>query len=343
MLFSEVTGHKKIKEVLMRTISSGKVGHAYIFEGADGIGRLDTAKAFAASLLCRSPKDGAACGVCRDCTMCRTGNHPDMRIVTNQLYDSAKKTTDVLVDTVRSMKREIYIKPYSAERKVYILPKADTMNTFAQNSLLKVLEEPPEYCTIILIAENSNSFLPTILSRAVLLKLFPLSEEELKEYIAKKYSEIPPEKAELAARISGGSIARAAYFIEDGEAEALRDSLIKHIASLSSKRRRSIYDMAAFMRHNKEQKEFLFAVMRGFFRDLMYLSGTGDESRVINLDSLELMKELLQSANGCTARILLETVFKYEDYLSKNIGYAQAVQCLCLELWEAINGRGYRS
>ena len=161
--FSDIAGHERIKNVLVRSFEDGHVGHAYIFEGCRGIGRLSAAKAFAQLLMCENPADGEVCGRCKSCAMAESENHPDIQIVTNQLYDSTKKSADILVDTVRCMKRDIYIKPYCAERKIYIVPRADTMNVHAQNSLLKVLEEPPEYCTIILIAENSNQFLPTIL------------------------------------------------------------------------------------------------------------------------------------------------------------------------------------
>ena len=161
--------------MLSGIVMSKRVGHAYIFEGPRGVGRFSVARAFANMLLCEDHSSGEPCGTCKACTQVMSGNHPDVRVITNQLYDSSKKSTDILVDTIRNMKQEIYIKPYAGDRKVYIIPKADTMNQSAQNSLLKILEEPPEYCTIILIAENSGNFLPTILSRAPIFKFLNIS------------------------------------------------------------------------------------------------------------------------------------------------------------------------
>ena len=337
MLFSEVTGHKKIKDVLIQAVKSGHVGHAYIFEGPSGVGKLDLAKAFAMSLLCTAAENGCACGACKDCSQCLSGNHPDVQIVTNQLYDSSKKSTDILVDTVRNMKREIYIKPYSAERKVYIVPKADTMNVFAQNSLLKVLEEPPEYCTIILLAENSNMFLPTILSRAPIIKFFPLSETEVVEYLEKAHPDVPEESVKTAARLSGGSIRRAVEVIENADVEELRSKVFDYVGALVGRRRKSIYYLALFMKQNKDEAELIMNVFQEMFRDLMLVKTTGSCVGITNADKKIQIEKLAASISGKTPGRLLEILFKYSDYISKNISFAQISQCIGLELWEAIN------
>ncbi len=343
MLFSEVTGHKNIKDVLMRTVTSRRIGHAYIFEGPSGVGKLDMAKAFAMTLLCENTSDGCACGVCKSCSMFRSGNHPDVQVVTNQLYDSSKKSTDILVDTVRSMKQEIYIKPFSAERKVYIVPKADTMNMFAQNSLLKVLEEPPEYCTIILLAENSNSFLPTILSRAPVLKFFPLKPEDVFGYLEQNFPDTPDEILQMSANMSGGSLKRAKILLENDEANELRCGIIDCVVKLYGKSRKSIYDLSKYLKQNKDDAEFLFSVLQEFFHDVMLIKISGLVGRVTNADKMEQIEELADLVTEETPQRLLEILFKYNDYISKNISYAQIVQCMSLELWEAINDRGYRS
>lgn len=327
----------------MRMIKTCRIGHAYIFEGPSGVGKLDTAKAFAMSLICGNVKDGCACGDCKDCRMFQTGNHPDVRIVTNQLYDSSKKSTDILVDTVRSMKQEIYIKPYSAERKVYIVPNADTMNIFAQNSLLKVLEEPPDYCTIILIAENSNLFLPTVLSRAAIIKFFPLSKQEVLEYLKEQCPDISTEILHIAANTSGGSRTLALSLAKNDEANEIRSGVIDGLLNLLGRHRKSIYDMTLILKHNKDEKDFVFNVMQEFFKDLMFVKATGSTERITNIDKTSQMEQLADKISQKTPQKLLEILLKYVDYISKNISYAQIAQCISLELWEAINDRGYRS
>ena len=341
MRFSDIAGHERIKSVLVRSFEDGHIGHAYIFEGGCGIGRLSAAKAFAQLLVCENPAGGEVCGRCKSCSMAASENHPDIQIVTNQLYDSTKKSADILVDTVRCMKRDIYIKPYCAERKIYIVPRADTMNVHAQNSLLKVLEEPPEYCTIILIAENSNLFLPTILSRAVLLKFSPLETEIVKDFLKKRLSGITDEEASAKACMSGGRIGRALELADDAEADALRKEIAERIVNLKNGDRRAIYDMTLFLKHKKERIDFIIDTMRDFFRDMIYVA-SGAEELAVNRDMLGELTRICGSAASVPLR-LLETLEKYSLYFSRNISYAQTVQCMAMELWEVVHDRDYRS
>ncbi len=343
MLFSEVFGHNKIKDVLISGANTGRIGHAYIFEGPEGVGKLTMANAFAMHLLCESPKPDGACGECRSCSQCISQNHPDLQIVTNQLYDSSKKSTDILVDTVRNMKKEIYIKPYSSDRKIYIVPKADTMNVYAQNSLLKVLEEPPEYCTIILLAENSNSFLPTILSRAPILKFFPLAEDEVREYLAKCDGDYTADKIDLAAKMCGGCIGKAKVLLENSEVDELRSELFDYIFALHGNLRKSIYDLMLFLKQNKENFELVRDMMQGIFADILYVKNSGNCDRITNSDKTAKIQKFAELVGeNCPVR-LNEILFKYSDCYERNISYSLITECLSLELWEEINDRGYRS
>lgn len=334
-MLSAVTGHNKVKNVLTVSANENRVGHAYIFEGPRGVGRQTMAKEFAKLLLCENSHDGEPCGVCKNCAMCTSGSHPDLQIITNQLYDESKKSTDVLVDTVRNMKKDIYIKPYVAERKIYIVPNADTMNMYAQNSLLKVLEEPPEYCTIILIAENLNLFLPTILSRAVPVKFYPLADSLIAEYLKSAYPALCEESTAFAT-MSGGCIGRAKELVRSNEVIKLRDELYLRVTELPKKDNRSIYDLMLFLKHNKDDAKLIMDMMQAMLRDLMYAKQS-QEGRIGNIDKMSELNGLADKINGGTPVKLLEILMKYNEYLSRNISYAQIAQCMSVELWEAIN------
>lgn len=342
MQLCDVLGHERIKTALANSVREQRVGHAYIFEGARGTGRMTTAAAFAQLLVCENPSDGKSCGVCRGCVMAESGSHPDIRVITNQLYDSSKKSEDVLVDTVRSMKSEIYIKPYTAPRKIYIVPRADTMNVYAQNSLLKVLEEPPEYCTIILIAENSNMFLPTILSRAVVLNFEPLERGLVKKYLIEHYADMSDADAEVKAGMSGGSIGNALTLAADSEADGLRRETLHSVMLIAKGDYAGLYGAVLFMKKNKKTVDFILNVMKSVFRDLIYISAKQYE-KTVNADARRQLDVLADKITAECAVSLLEIVFRYEDYLDKNISHALTVQCMTTELWEAIHDRDYRS
>lgn len=335
-MLSAVTGHNKVKNVLTLSVAENRVGHAYIFEGPRGVGRLTMAKEFAKLLLCENPDGGEPCGACKNCTMCASGNHPDVQIITNQLYDESKKSTDVLVDTVRNMKKDIYIKPFVSERKIYIVPNADTMNMYAQNSLLKVLEEPPDYCTIILIAENSNLFLPTILSRGVPIKFYPLADSLIAGYLKSDYPELSRQSTAIAA-MSGGCIGRAKELVLSDEVIKLRDELYNRVLALAGKGSCPIYDLMRFLRHNKDDSKLIMDMMQSLFRDLIYVKQAEESDAVSNLDKISDIKMLGDKIRMDTPVKLLEILIKYNEYISRNISYAQITQCMSLELWEAIH------
>jgi len=264
-----------------------------------------------------------------------------MVVVTNQLYDQSKKSTDVLVDTIRNMKKDIFIKPYLSGRKIYIIPKADTMNMYAQNSLLKVLEEPPEYCTIILIAENTNMFLPTIISRAVPVKFFPVSVQEVCDYIRKAY----PEKADslsAIAAMSGGCIGRAKLLCESQDMLGIRTKLISLIDALCETKKSSIYDLMVFLKQNKDETRLVWDIMQSLFCDLMYIKKTESAEKITNSDKTAELEKIAGRIYADTPAKLLEVLIKYSDYILKNISYAQIAQCMSLEFWEAIHDRSYR-
>ena len=341
-MFSNVVGHEKVKSVLAASALGNRVGHAYVFEGPQGVGRLTMAKAFSKLLLCENSSEGEPCGVCKSCSMCQSGNHPDVQIITNQLYDATKKSTDVLVDTVRNTKKDVYIKPYASERKIYIVPRADTMNLHAQNSLLKVLEEPPEYCTIILIAENSNQFLPTILSRVVQLSFFPVQNSMIEEYLRREFPSMQDEVPAIAA-MSGGCIGKAKMLVESENVMQLRNELFACVTGMVKKGSRAAYDLMLLLKRNKDDIKLVMDMLRELFRDLMFFCQTGTCEKIGNRDRSAEIQKIGSEIYSDVPVKLLEILLKYDDYFLKNISYAQIAQCMSLEFWEVINDRSYRS
>ncbi|MBQ2932710.1 MAG: DNA polymerase III subunit delta' [Clostridia bacterium] len=343
MLFSDVIGHNKIKSILTRSVRDSRIGHAYLFEGPEGVGKLSLARAFAQMIVCENFQTDDSCGVCASCSRAASQNHPDVTIVTNQFYDASKKSSDILVDTIRSMKSDVYIKPFLGERKIYIIPKADTMNVSAQNSLLKVLEEPPEYCTIILLAENREAFLPTILSRVSAFKFFALTDDEVEKYLAENFEETDPSQRRLLAKMSGGSIKKAIELLENPESRQLREDFFDCIFSIPGGSRKTIYDFSLFIKQNKDEFEFLINILQSIFCDALHILQTQNAESISNTDKKVKIQKLSDSVDTKNILKALEAILKANDYFSKNIGVGTISQCLGLELWEAINDRSYRS
>ena len=140
----KIIGHEIQLKKLKNIVDTDKVGNAYIFDGIDGIGKFTIAKEFAKGLLCINE----TIKPCGECSACRTFDE------TNDLIIVEPDGNMIKVDDIRKMKDELMLKPITSNRKIAIINNAEVMNEQAQNALLKILEEPPEYVTIILVTSS---------------------------------------------------------------------------------------------------------------------------------------------------------------------------------------------
>ena len=159
--FGDIIGHEDIVKHFKSSIEMEKVSHAYILNGERGVGKKTLASVVAKSLQCESGEPDP-CGKCKSCLQAETGNQPDI------IWVGHEKPDGISVEEIRTqIVNDISLKPYSSMYKIYIVPDAQLMNSQAQNALLKTLEEPPEYAVIMLLTNNVNKFLPTILRRCI--------------------------------------------------------------------------------------------------------------------------------------------------------------------------------
>ena len=171
----------------------------------------------ASVLLCTGDKP--PCGRCASCKKALSGGetlHPDIH-----LYEP-EKNAGFSVETVRSIKKSIYLLPNEGNKKVYILCGAQKMSRSAQNALLKFFEEPPASAAFIICCDRRDALLPTVLSRALLISLGPLHDEALRAYLADRHRAELPERLDAAVRYAQGSIGRAEAFLTPASQEALR-------------------------------------------------------------------------------------------------------------------------
>ena len=146
------------------------LSHAYLITGGNAAARAEYARRLSAAYVC----DGASapCGRCRHCEKALAGIHPD--IITVSLLEDKR---EIVVEQARNLRADAYIRPNEAERKVYVIDPADTMNDTAQNALLKVLEDGPSYAAFLLLCANPGKLLSTIRSRCETIVLPPEEEE----------------------------------------------------------------------------------------------------------------------------------------------------------------------
>ena len=176
-------GNENLKASVFNMIASNRLPHAIIIEGDEGTGRHTLAYFLAKSAVCEA--NVKPCGSCKSCSMAQSSNHPDIITVTPE--DNKKSIT---VNKARELRADAFVKPHSAEKKVYIIDRAEHMREDAQNALLKVLEEPPRAVVFIIITTSRTELLETIVSRCVPLSLtapdFNTAFEAVKEQLSKE-------------------------------------------------------------------------------------------------------------------------------------------------------------
>ena len=164
-MFENVYGHAFQKETLISAIEKDRISHAYLFSGKSGIGKKMIALEFARNIL----------------------NTEDLKTCVDFKYvEKLEDKKEILVEQIReNISDDVIERPITGTKKVYVIDDANLLNISAQNALLKTIEEPPEYVVIILIASNTSTLLPTILSRVLRVDFNPLDYESVESYIEK--------------------------------------------------------------------------------------------------------------------------------------------------------------
>ena len=297
-MFNNIEGNQKNKELLKNIIDTNNIAHSYMFVGKESIGKLLFAKEFAKAILCENTEK--PCNKCKSCIEFETSNNPDFSIL-------EPEGTSIKIDPIREFIKKVYEKPIVSNRKVYIINDSNYMTKEAQNALLKTLEEPPEYVTIVLITSNENMFLPTIKSRCTKIIFNKLTDVELKEILQKeyKYENI----SQIVLEIADGSVKKALN-LKDREDEYLKiNKVFENLEKLD------IIDLIT-------SKEQIFKNKEDVEEILSYINLIFFNKVKQNIKYIECMK----------------TIEDTKDRLSKNSNYDMTIDNFIMTVWEEING-----
>jgi len=195
MSFKKILGQQQAVDILLNELRNNTVKHSYIFFGVKGVGKKSTAIEFAKSLLCQYKKDGYSCDICEDCKKVSENIHPDVILVDfdfqQRLLQKPQKSTTISIDTIRYIKQFCSLSKFCSSYKVVIIDHAETLQRDAANSLLKLLEEPPNNCVIILITTSLGLLPKTVVSRCELIKFLPLNKKVLSQILSLDKNYLP--------------------------------------------------------------------------------------------------------------------------------------------------------
>ncbi len=272
-MFSSITGHNRPLRFLSRIMESGRLGHAYLFLGPDGVGKATVARAMAASLLCTDREGLAPCGGCSGCLQFFSGNHPDFIHI-------FPEGASIKIARIRSLKKQLAFPPFSGGIRVVLLEEVQSMRREAGNSLLKLLEEPPPDNIFFLIASDAEPVLSTILSRCQTVNFGSLADDLTADIIGQLSPELDRNQALTLARISGGAPGKA-LALDAGGAPALFERIVGALVDRQGDEPVMIEDallLAADMAALKGEVELLFDLLKMLFRDALVLSLDGQQS-----------------------------------------------------------------
>jgi len=265
MNFNKIVGNEKVKQNLIKILNNNNISHSYMFIGTKGIGKKEFAKEFAKGILCIGSKE-KPCEQCKSCIEIESSNNPDYYEI-GLLEDESS----IKIDTIRQMQKRVQELPIVSDRKVYIIDDSEYMTKDAQNCLLKTLEEPPHFVTIILIVSNENMILNTIKSRCLKINFNDISNEELKEYIDKNF-EIK-EFTNNMIQASQGSIGKANNIYENREIYKQLDEIFNNIERYSLT---DVISKLDVLYKNKENTEEILEYLNTIFinkakQDIKYI------------------------------------------------------------------------
>ncbi|MFQ5667194.1 MAG: DNA polymerase III subunit delta' [Candidatus Binatia bacterium] len=257
--FAAICGHERVREYLRAAAKDGRLPHAQLFAGPDGVGKRSVALALAGWLLCDEQGDDA-CGRCSSCHQVAAGSHPDFRMVA---VAPGKKETGVA--RVRDVKRFVQLRPVRGKAKVVILDDAQMLTVAAQNALLKTLEEPPVRSLLILVANNPGALLPTVRSRCQRIQFSPLHEEAVVEILTQRLH-LDAAVARRVAALADGSPGRALILSRCCGGRSPGE-LLPQLAGLDGARYARLMELSGELGHPEEDVAVKLEMLLGQYRD----------------------------------------------------------------------------
>lgn len=214
-----------------------RLPHALLLSGADGIGKERFAKAFAARLLCQSPRDGVACSQCKSCSLLAAGTHPDFMWLTLETDDKGKTAKAIKVDQVREVVEFAAKSSQMAGWRVVVITPAHLLNVQAANALLKTLEEPGRETALMLVTSQPLSLMPTLRSRCQQRPLPVPTEAEALAWLVPQTGD--EERARLLLALSRGA-PLAALALQEADWFSQREALLRDLMQLGQQRQTAL-------------------------------------------------------------------------------------------------------
>jgi DNA polymerase-3 subunit delta' len=327
MRFRDIAGQNHAVGLLTKAMATGRLAHAYLFDGPDGVGKRSAAIGLALAIACQTDP-GQGCGVCDTCRRMLTGQHPDLRVL-------APESATYLVEQAREAVSWACTRPHEAPGRVIVLDRADALNPASANCLLKTLEEPFPGNYIVLISSSPDRLLPTIRSRVERVRFVSLKPETLLELALRRG--VDRVHAETAAVLAGGQVSRL-YALCEKEAESdlwVQVGRLRSAAGASDMG--SIFDVAASYaeKESRENLPEVLDLLARFYRDALTIAVDAKELVLLRdrASELEILaNRACQEGSPTLLANAVRTVLEASLALAGNMNAVTALEKMMMDL-----------
>lgn len=321
----DMIGHDWAVRLLQRHVVTGKVRHAYLFAGPDGVGKRTLALRFAQALCCEAaPEAGDFCATCRACRLIANQRYPDLHVVSSEAPGASLR-----VDQVRELQRMLALAPYESRWRVALMLRFHESTISASNALLKTLEEPSERVVLLLTARTVEELLPTIVSRCEILRLRSLSNSDLEDALQDRGES--DKQAELLAAVAAGRPGWALRIGDDPEWLEKREQRLDELVSLLSMTRAERFKRAELLAKDGESLNQVLETWLAWWRDAA-LASLKTDTPLSNPDRSPDLEQIRSKVGISKILNALKATEQTLEALNHNANPRLAIENLMLDL-----------
>ncbi len=316
--------NEKAKQTLVNFITDGRLPHALLLEGEDGCGKTHFARLIAACVLC-TDRD-KPCGSCRSCRLVLSDTHPD--VILHSPDDEDKPYS---VASLRELILSCYVLPNDGERKVYLLRNIHEMSEQAQNTLLKIIEEPPDHVLFVLTCHSRAQILPTILSRVLTISLAPCPVDVCAQVLQELSPDTDWEECQRIARRTDGNVGKGLRLLKDEHLCAIYQAAQTGAQLLCGA---AEYDFLCLVQsYNRKRDDFLLFLAELRHTFVLSIKEKNDPTKEKNLPD-----SLLNRISTLQAMKIIDIIDMVSAEVTQNVGVALSGAHLCGAVKQVLHG-----
>ncbi|MFA7573219.1 MAG: AAA family ATPase [Lutispora sp.] len=335
MDFKDIVGQEVLIQSLQNAIRENMVANAYIFNGPTGSGKKTVAEIFARAINCRDIKY-RPCNLCSSCKKTISKSNPDIIYI-------KPSGNSIKIDQVRHIIVDTSIKPYESSFRVTIIENGDKLTPESQDAFLKTLEEPEKNNIFILLTENYNSLLPTIISRCQVFNFLRINGEKMRLFLS-NHGFVNADEIEFAIANSDGIIGRAIEILKSKDFRQHPKEYGELLEIIQEGSREEIFRLSESLVQNKEDGAKLLRFLLSFFRDILILKDVEDIEYIINQDiNPNIIKGYSENFGEENLFYIIDLIKQIIRSMDFNVNMKNSVDSLLLRILEVCNDKGSRS